>query len=105
MSDIHDKETRSYNMSRIRGKDTKPELLVRRFLFSKGFRYKLHDKKLPGKPDIVFPKLKSVIFVHGLHQNQESHIKQHGFMKEPEHNIEMHFINMDSLHQKEEPLN
>lgn len=52
-------------MSRIKGKDTKPEMLVRRFLFSKGFRYRLHDKKLPGKPDLVFPKYKTVIFVHG----------------------------------------
>jgi len=52
-------------MSRIRSKDTKPELIVRKYLFSKGFRYKLHDKKLPGKPDIVLPKYKTVIFVHG----------------------------------------
>ena len=65
MTDVHDKATRSYNMSQIKGKDTKPELLVRKFLFTNGFRYKLHDKKLPGKPDLVFPKLKSVIFVHG----------------------------------------
>jgi len=65
MADVHSKETRSYNMSRIKGKDTKPELIVRRFLFAKGYRYKLHDKKLPGKPDIVLPKYKTVIFVHG----------------------------------------
>lgn len=52
-------------MSRIKGKDTKPEMLVRKFLFSKGYRYRLHDKKLPGKPDIVLPKYKTVIFVHG----------------------------------------
>lgn len=52
-------------MSRIKGKNTKPEILVRRFLFSKGFRYRLHDKKLPGKPDIVLPKYKTVIFIHG----------------------------------------
>jgi DNA mismatch endonuclease (patch repair protein) len=65
MADVHDKNTRSYNMSRIRSKDTKPELLVRKFLFSKGFRYKLHDKTLPGKPDLVFPKYKTVIFIHG----------------------------------------
>lgn len=52
-------------MSRIRSKDTKPELVVRKFLFSEGFRYRLHDKKLPGKPDIVLPKYKTVIFVHG----------------------------------------
>lgn len=65
MADVHSPETRSYNMSRIRGKDTKPEIIVRKFLFSKGFRFRLHDKKLPGKPDIVLPKYKTVIFVHG----------------------------------------
>src|SRR5215212_1049052 len=65
MADVHDKETRSYNMSRIKGKDTKPEMLVRKFLHAQGFRYRLHDKKLPGKPDIVLPKYKTVIFVHG----------------------------------------
>lgn len=52
-------------MSRIKGKNTKPEMLVRKFLFSKGFRYRLHDSKLPGKPDIILPKYKTVIFVHG----------------------------------------
>lgn len=65
MADVHDPATRSYNMSRIRGKDTKPEMLVRRFLFAKGFRYRLHDPKLPGKPDILLPRYKTVIFVHG----------------------------------------
>jgi len=65
MADVHSKETRSYNMSRIRGKNTKPELLVRKFLFSRGFRYKIHDKNLPGKPDIVLPKYKTIIFIHG----------------------------------------
>ena len=65
MTDVHDKKTRSFNMSRIKAKDTKPELLVRKFLFSKGFRYRLHVKDLPGKPDIVLPKYKTVIFVHG----------------------------------------
>lgn len=52
-------------MSRIKGKDTKPEMLVRKFLFSHGFRYRLHDKKLPGKPDIVLHKYKTVLFIHG----------------------------------------
>ena len=65
MTDIHNKETRSYNMSQIKGKDTKPEMLVRKFLFAKGFRYRLHDKRLPGKPDIVLPSRKTVIFIHG----------------------------------------
>lgn len=65
MADVHDLKTRSYNMSRIKGKDTKPELLVRKFLFANGFRYRLHDKKLPGKPDIVLPKYKTLILVNG----------------------------------------
>ena len=65
MADVHNKKTRSYNMSRIKGKDTKPEMLVRKFLFAHGYRYKLHDKKLPGKPDIVLPRYHTVIFVHG----------------------------------------
>ncbi|MCX8105943.1 MAG: very short patch repair endonuclease [Ignavibacterium album] len=65
MADVHDKITRSYNMSQIKGKNTKPEIMVRKYIFSKGFRYKLHDKRLPGKPDIVLPKLKVVVFIHG----------------------------------------
>jgi DNA mismatch endonuclease (patch repair protein) len=65
MADVHDPKTRSYNMSRIKGKDTRPEMIVRKFLFSKGFRYRLHDKKLPGKPDIVLPKYKTAIFING----------------------------------------
>lgn len=52
-------------MSKIRGKDTKPELVVRKFLFKNGFRYRIHNDKLPGKPDIVLPKYKTVIFVNG----------------------------------------
>ena len=52
-TDVHDSATRSYNMSRIKGKDTKPELLVRKYLHSKGLRFRLHDSKLPGKPDIL----------------------------------------------------
>ena len=52
-------------MSQIKSKDTKPELLIRKFLFANGFRYKLHDKTMPGKPDIVLPKFKTVIFVNG----------------------------------------
>jgi DNA mismatch endonuclease (patch repair protein) len=63
--DVHDKETRSYNMSCIKGTNTKPEEMVRKFLFSKGFRYRKNDKRLPGSPDIVLPKYKTVIFVNG----------------------------------------
>ncbi len=65
MADVHDIKTRSYNMSRIRSGNTKPEWTVRRYLHAQGFRYKLHDKTLPGKPDIVLPKYKTVIFIHG----------------------------------------
>jgi DNA mismatch endonuclease (patch repair protein) len=63
--DVHSKATRSFNMSRIRSKNTKPEILVRKFLFSHGFRFRIHVNDLPGKPDIVLPKYKTVIFVHG----------------------------------------
>lgn len=65
MADVHDKQTRSYNMSQIKGKNTKPELLVRKFLFASGFRYRLNIKDLPGKPDLVLPKYKTVIFING----------------------------------------
>lgn len=65
MTDVHTKEVRSYNMSQIRSKNTKPELVVRKYLFANGFRYRLHSKTLPGKPDIVLPKYRTVIFVHG----------------------------------------
>ncbi len=65
MADKHSAEVRSYNMSCIRGKDTKPEELVRKFLFSKGYRYRKNDARLPGKPDIVLPKYRTVIFVNG----------------------------------------
>ncbi|MCF6148269.1 MAG: hypothetical protein E3K37_06390 [Candidatus Kuenenia sp.] len=65
MVDVHSRKTRSYNMSMIRGKDTKPEMIVRKFLFGNGFRYKLHDKTLPGKPDLVLPRYKTVVFIHG----------------------------------------
>ena len=63
--DILTKEKRSWNMSRIRGKDTKPEKIVRSVLHKDGFRFRLNRKDLPGKPDIVLPKYQSVIFVHG----------------------------------------
>lgn len=65
MTDVHSPQIRSYNMSRIRSKNTKPEMLVRSFLHKQGFRFRLHDKKLPGKPDIVLPKYKTIIFIHG----------------------------------------
>lgn len=65
MADTHSKETRSYNMSRIKSTNSKPEELVRKYLFSKGFRYRKNVRKLPGCPDIVLPKFGTVIFVNG----------------------------------------
>ena len=65
MTDVHDKKTRSYNMSMIKGKNTKPEIIVRKFLFKNGFRFRLNYTRLPGKPDIVLPKYKTVIFING----------------------------------------
>lgn len=65
MADKINRERRSWNMSRIRSKDTKPEILLRKALHEMGFRYRLHDRKLPGSPDLVFPKYRAVIFVHG----------------------------------------
>ena len=67
MADSLTKEKRSWNMSRIRGKDTKIEVKVRKYLFSKGFRYRKNVATLPGKPDIVLPKYKTAIFVHGCY--------------------------------------
>jgi DNA mismatch endonuclease (patch repair protein) len=65
MADVFTKKKRSDVMSRIRAKNTKPELLVRHFLFSKGLRYRLHQVNLPGKPDIILKKYCTVIFVNG----------------------------------------
>jgi DNA mismatch endonuclease, patch repair protein len=65
VADIYDKVKRASIMSNISGQDTKPEMLVRKFLFANGFRYRKNVKSLPGKPDIVLPKYKTVVFVHG----------------------------------------
>jgi DNA mismatch endonuclease (patch repair protein) len=65
MSDIYSQQKRSDIMSHISGKETKPEILVRKFLFANGFRFRKNVKDLPGKPDIVLPKYKTVIFIHG----------------------------------------
>lgn len=63
--DIWDKEKRSQVMSRIRSKNTRPEMILRKALFARAFRYRVNDKRLPGTPDIVLPKYRTVIFVHG----------------------------------------
>lgn len=82
--DVHTPKQRSYNMSRIKSKNTKPELLVRKWLWSQGYRYRLHRKDLPGNPDIVFPGRRKVIFVHGCFW----HKHECRYFKWPQTNIE-----------------
>lgn len=65
MADNHSKEVRSMNMSHIRSKDTKPEIVIRSFLQRNGFRFRKNDKCYPGKPDVVLPKYKTVIYING----------------------------------------
>lgn len=65
MADVHTAAQRSFNMSRIRGKDTKPEMIVRSLVHQMGYRFRLHRKDLPGKPDLVLPGHRKIIFVHG----------------------------------------
>lgn len=65
MADIVNKQVRSRMMAGIRGKDTQPELAIRRALHARGFRFRLHAKNIPGRPDLVLPKYRAVIFVHG----------------------------------------
>lgn len=74
--DIWSKQKRSEVMSRIKGKDTKPELILRSQLFRLGFRFRLHQKNLPGKPDIVLPKYHTVIFVHGCFWHNHKNCKE-----------------------------
>lgn len=75
LSDKITKEQRSWNMSRIKGKDTGIEVAVRKRLFSLGYRYRKNDNRLPGKPDIVFPKYKTVVFIHGCFWHMHSDCK------------------------------
>lgn len=65
MADVHTPKQRRYNMSRIRGRDTKPEMIVRKAVHAMGYRFRLHQRNLPGKPDLVFPSRRKIIFVHG----------------------------------------
>jgi len=76
MTDHLTKKKRSWNMSRIRAKNTKPEIIVRSFLHRNGFRFRLHRKDLPGKPDIVLKKYNTVIFVHGCFWHQHEGCKR-----------------------------
>ena len=107
MSDIYSKSKRSDIMSKISGKETKPEILVRKFLFSKGFRFRKNVKNLPGKPDIVLPKYKVTIFVHGCfwhgHTCKRSALPEtnHEFWQEKiEKNIERDNCNIYDLKEK-----
>lgn len=90
-------------MSRIKSQDTKPELLVRKFLHKNGFRYRLHVKDLPGKPDIVLPKYKTLIFVHGCFWHGHQNCK---FFKPPKSNQDYWIekinknINRDKKHKR-----
>lgn len=85
MTDVVTPEVRSRMMSGIRGKDTQPEMLVRRFLHCKGLRYRLHDRSLPGAPDLVFTKYKVVVFVHGCYWHRHKGCK---YATTPSSNVE-----------------
>lgn len=76
MPDIFPQEKRSQIMSKVSSKETKPEILIRKLLFSKGFRFRKNVKNLPGKPDIVLPKYKTVIFVHGCFWHQHKNCRK-----------------------------
>ena len=76
MTDHLTKSERSKNMAAIRSKNSAPEVAVRKLLFSEGFRFRIHDKKLPGKPDIVLKKYRTVIFVHGCFWHQHENCKR-----------------------------
>jgi len=76
MTDHLTKTKRSWNMSRIRSKNTRPELAVRKYLYSNGFRYRLHNRKLPGKPDITNQSKKTAVFVNGCFWHQHEGCKR-----------------------------
>lgn len=73
--DVLSPEQRSYNMSRIRGKNTKPEIVVRKWLWANGYRYRLYRKDLPGRPDIVLPRYRTAVLINGCfwHHHQNCH--------------------------------
>ena len=85
MTDVMTKEQRSRCMAAIKGKDTKPEMIVRRYLFSRGLRFRVQVRKLPGNPDIVLPKYKTVIFVNGCFWHGHEGCK---YFRLPKSNIE-----------------
>lgn len=81
MTDTISKEHRSWNMSRIKGKNTKPEVTVRSLLHKMGYRFRLNRKDLPGKPDIVLPKYNTVIFIHGCFWHQHKNCSRSNIPK------------------------
>lgn len=83
--DVHTRETRSYNMSQIKGKNTKPEETIRKYLLGRGLRYRKNDKRLPGHPDIVLPKYKTVVWVNGCFWHVHEGCK---YFKWPKSNVE-----------------
>lgn len=85
MADKFSKGTRSRIMSRIRGKDTKPEILVRSYLFSRGLRFRKNDRRYPGSPDIVLPKFNTIVFVHGCFWHLHEGCK---YAKMPKSNVD-----------------
>lgn len=99
MVDKVSKEVRSYNMSRIRSKDTKPEILVRSYLFSKGLRFRKNDKRYPGSPDIVLPRYNTVVFVHGCFWHRHEGCK---YATMPKSNVEFWKNKFDKNKQRDE---
>jgi DNA mismatch endonuclease (patch repair protein) len=99
MADVHSKETRSYNMSRIRSSNTKPEELVRKYLFSRGLRYRKNDKRYPGKPDMIFPKYRTAVFVNGCFWHK--HIGCRWFVL-PKSNTEFWETKLENNRQRDE---
>ena len=101
---IHEvSEQRSRNMSAIKSKNTKPEIIVRKLLHSKGYRFRLHKKDLPGSPDIVLPKYKTAIFVHGCFWHRHQNCKYASTPKTRQEFWEAKFrenINRDKKHQE-----
>ncbi len=92
MTDVYDAETRSYVMSQVRAKNTKPEKIVRSILHRNGYRFRLHRGDLPGTPDIVLPKHNSIIFVHGCFWHQHKDCK---LSKKPKSNTQYWYKKLD----------
>jgi DNA mismatch endonuclease (patch repair protein) len=92
MVDRVSSEKRSFNMSRVRGRGTKPEKLIRSLLHNLGYRFRLHNKKLPGTPDVVLPKYKTVIFVHGCFWHQHEGCRK---ARRPTSNVEFWNTKLD----------